>query len=120
VQVGIAARGVAALAASLALAGCLGSDSNAPPSGGAGATIGPPVRLASCSDWKSAGPAQRSAIIEAVQEVSGGPTGSPAGRGAVLKTDDAYDLFEAQCRPDYATSFRLYKLYTRAAAFQGR
>ena len=51
--------------------------------------------------------------------MSGGPTGSPAGRGAVLKTDQAYSLFDAQCRPDYAKSFRLYKLYTRAAALRG-
>ncbi len=116
----MAGRCAAVLAASVVLTGCLGSDSNSPPAAGGGATIGTPVRLTDCSDWNAAGPAQRSAIIEAVRTVSGGPTGSPGGRGAVLPDDKAYNLFEAQCRPDFSKRFRLYKLYERAAAFEGR
>jgi hypothetical protein len=108
------------IAASAALTGCFGSsDSNAPPPSG-GPTIATPVRLTDCSDWNAAGPSQRSAIIEAVRTVSGGPTGSPGGHGAVLDNDKAYNLFDAQCRPEFSKRFRLYKLYTRAAAFQGR
>ena len=107
------------IGASAVLTGCLGSDSNAPPAS-AGPTIATPVRLTDCSDWNAARPQQRSAIIEAVRTVSGGPTGSPGGNGAVLENDKAYDLFDAQCRPEFSKRFRLYKLYTRAAAFQGR
>jgi hypothetical protein len=118
--VSIAGRCGALLAASMFIGGCLGSDSNTPPAASGGATLGTPVQLTSCSDWNGAGPAQRSAIIEAVRTVSGGPTGSPAGNGVVLPNDRAYNLFETQCRPDYANHFRLYKLYERAAAFQGR
>lgn len=115
-----AARCVAALAASVALAGCLGSDSNSPPAASGGATIGTPVQLTDCSDWNSAGPSRRAAIIEAVRIVSGGPTGSPAGKGPTLPDDKAYNLFDVSCRPDFSKRFRLYKLYERAAAFEGR
>ena len=115
-----AARCLAALAACVTMAGCLGSDSNAPPAAGGGAAIAIPVALTDCSDWNSAGPAQRTAIIGSVAAVSGGRTGSPAGRGRTLPEDKAYNLFDVSCRPDYSKRFRLYKLYERAAAFQGR
>jgi hypothetical protein len=108
------------IGASAALAGCLGSGSSSTPPSNAGATLGTPVRLTDCSDWLAAGPAQRSAIIEAVRTISGGPTGSPGGNGPVLDNDTAYNLFDVDCRVGYAKHFRLYKLYTRAASFQGR
>jgi hypothetical protein len=85
----------------------------------AGPAFGTPIRLADCSDWRTASPAQRSAVIEAVRAVSGGPSGSPAGHGPVLDDEQAYNLFERSCREDFAKRFILYKLYTRAAAFGG-
>ena len=45
--------------------------------------------------------------------------GSPAGRGGVLDDDKAYDVLQTECGPDYARGFKLYKLYTRAAALTG-
>jgi hypothetical protein len=47
------------------------------------------------------------------------PVGSVAGHGSVLDDADAYRLFENTCSHYYARSFKLYKLYTRAAAFRG-
>lgn len=115
-----AARAQVALAlvlASAALAGCFGGGPASVQN--AGPAFGTPIRLASCSDWITASPAQRSALLEGIKAVSGGPTGSPAGHGNVLNDDRAYNLFEVGCRPDFAKQFQLYKLYTRAAAFGG-
>jgi hypothetical protein len=84
-----------------------------------GPAFGTPIRLADCSDWLKARPSARSAFIDGVKAVSGGPTGSPAGNGRVLPDDRAYNLFEVNCREPYAKRFILYHLYTRAAAFQG-
>jgi hypothetical protein len=44
--------------------------------------------------------------------------GTGSRKGATLPNDKAYDLFEGACRPDFSKRFKLYKLYTRAAAFQ--
>jgi hypothetical protein len=42
------------------------------------------------------------------------------GHGATLKDDQAYKLFQNWCSKDFARGFKLYKLYTRAAAFTAR
>jgi hypothetical protein len=47
----------------------------------------------------------------------GGPVGSPAGHGATLPDARAYELFQHYCAYGFASQFKLYKLYTRAAAF---
>jgi hypothetical protein len=46
------------------------------------------------------------------------PPSPPPGRGAVLEDERAYDLLQGYCSAEFAESFKLYKLYTRAAAFQ--
>ncbi|MGH2980557.1 MAG: hypothetical protein ACRDKV_00750 [Solirubrobacterales bacterium] len=56
--------------------------------------------------------------MEQLRDFAGGPTGSPAGHGAVLEDERAYDVLENWCENDFARGFKLYKLYTRAAAFQ--
>jgi hypothetical protein len=112
---------VVAIVASAALAGCPGSGSSGGPAPqSAGPRLGTPIRLTDCSDWRRSSPSERSAIIGGVRAVAGGATGSPAGRGAVLDDDKAYDLFDGYCREPFAKRFKLYKLYTRAAAFAGR
>ena len=78
------------------------------------------VRLADCTDWKEADLKQRYATIEALRRFAGGPTGSPGGRGATLEDDEAYKLFESYCANDFASAFKLYRLYTRAASFRNR
>ncbi len=87
---------------------------------GADSRIGTRIDLLDCADWRRADPRERSDTIEAIREFAGGPAGPPGGRGATLDDDRAYAVFERQCRPDFAASFRLYKLYTRAAAFSQR
>lgn len=78
-----------------------------------------PLRAADCSDWRRASLRERLGTVQELRRFAGGPVGSPAGRGAVLDDDKAYDLLEHQCAPDHAHGFRLYKLYTRGAAFRG-
>jgi hypothetical protein len=55
--------------------------------------------------------------VRQLRAFAGGPTGSPAGRGNVLEDEQAYELLENWCGNDFARGFKLYKLYTRAAAF---
>ncbi len=78
------------------------------------------VQRVNCRDWRRSSPAERGAIIEALREFAGGPSGSPAGRGRTLPDDRAYDLLQRACSREFARGFKLYKLYTRAAAFQKR
>ena len=52
-----------------------------------------------------------------LREFNAGP--SEEVRGVVLDDDQAYDLLEGQCEPEFAGAFKLYKLYGRAAAFLG-
>jgi hypothetical protein len=78
------------------------------------------VRLADCAEWNSAGVRERFGTVQDLREFAGGPVGPPPGHGATLDDNKAYDLFEAYCAKDFASHFKLYKLYTRAAAFSRR
>ena len=78
------------------------------------------MRLVDCADWRQASIRERQGTIEELERFSGGPTGSPGGTGRVLADDRAYDLLENWCKNDFARGFKLYKLYTRAAAFEPR
>ena len=51
-----------------------------------------------------------------IKRFAGGPVGGQ-GHGAVLPDDRAYTLFQHYCSYGFASQFKLYKLYTRAAAF---
>lgn len=114
----------AALAAGgLLVAGCLGGGSSGSQqrSASAGRGVGQPVSTASCGDWRRASPAQRAVTVRQVRAFAGGPAGGEAGgRGAVLGAAQAYDVLQRECAAPYARGFKLYKLYTRAAAFSGR
>ena len=107
---------VAAGLAVLALSACGGGGQ---PSVAGGPRIGQPTQLVACADWNDADIRERYGTIEALRQFAGGPTGSPAGHGATIEDDEAYDLFERWCGESYASGFKLYKLYTRAAAFSG-
>jgi hypothetical protein len=108
-----------ALLGAVALGGCFGGDSGgqAPVNGGA---IGGSIRTADCAGWRAAAPSSRQATIRDIRGFAGGPVGESPRDGATLPDDKAYDLFEGACKPDYAKRFKLYKLYTRAAAFRKR
>lgn len=103
---------VALAALALLAAGCGGGEKEQP----AGSTVtvvhddlGVDVRLADCTDWSRG---DRGARLGTIHEIA---TALP---GAAQLTDDqAYSLFENSCAERYATAFKLYKLYTRAAAF---
>jgi hypothetical protein len=111
----------AALVAMLALsvAACGGSSGD-PPESGAGPALAAPINLANCADWKEASVDQRLATIEQIKTFVGGPVAGTEGSGGVLDDDRAYDLFENYCGEELARGFKLYKLYSRAAAFSER
>jgi hypothetical protein len=114
-------RTVAAIAAVAALpvAGC-GGDTSGGPSGEVGPALSAPINLADCTDWNNGTPDERLGTIEQIRNYVGGPaSGTGTGTGVVLDDDRAYDLFERACEPEFARGFRLYKLYSRAAAFGG-
>jgi hypothetical protein len=75
------------------------------------------VRVYDCEAWRSAGHRERLDAVDAIERFAGGPSDSPGGHGQTLSDEDAYSLFESYCKQDFATKFKLYKLYTRAAAF---
>lgn len=52
-----------------------------------------------------------------LRRFAGGPVGQGR-RGATLPDDRAYQLLDVYCQRDYARGFKLYKLYTRGAAFR--
>jgi len=107
------------LVCAILLGGCSGGGSGSDgPAKQAGATIGGSVRNADCAGWRAAGPPERKNTVSDISAFAGGPAGERIGNGATLSEDKAYDLFEGACRADYARGFKLYKLYTRAAAFQ--
>jgi hypothetical protein len=111
---------VAAALLGLGLAGCMGSDSGQDEAGDRRGPDETEVRLVDCADWRAADAETRDGIVSAVREFAGGEVGSPAGYGATLDDADARRLFDSYCAEDFATGFKLYKLYTRAASFGAR
>ncbi len=103
------------LSAGIILAGC-GGDSP-PAQQGVGGNKS--LRLANCDDWTGSSVDERLATVNQLTDFAGGPVGEIDARGAILDDDQAYDLLEAQCEPEFAGAFKLYKIYVRAAAFTG-
>ena len=97
------------------LSGCFGSGGGQAATGG---VIGGNVRLSDCEGWRKAPPSERRTTIDDIAAFAGGPVGSGHLNGATLSDEKAYDLFEGACKPEFSKRFKLYKLYTRAAAFQ--
>jgi hypothetical protein len=111
---------LAPLISCLALLGSCGGSSHSATS--ASQSVGESLRLADCTDWNHANEARRRATVEALRKFAGGPVGSSAGiqHGPVLGDQRAYKLFQSFCKHYYARAFKLYKLYTHAAAFIGQ
>ena len=106
------------------LAACGGSDGASAPASTAKAAptaSGNPdlgdLRMVDCAAWRHGDDQARRGTVRDLRLFASGPVGSPAGHGAQLPDDVAYRLFQGYCSHDYATYFKLYKLYTRAAAF---
>jgi hypothetical protein len=106
-----------ALLCGAAGAGCSGSDPNSATPQVQGPHINVPLRLADCTDWEKSDVSQRLGTVGELRAFAGGPTGSPAGHGNTLDDKKAYDLMQGYCHNYFARGFKLYKLYTRAAAF---
>lgn len=113
---GVVPAAAAALICSTVALGCGGSDASDTASG-SGPRIGVALRLADCDDWKQADVSERLGTVRQLADFAGGPTGSPAGRGNTLSDERGYEVMQNWCRNDFARGFKLYKLYTRAAAF---
>lgn len=108
----------AALAAAvLGACGDSGSEPDPAPAAGVGReAAGSVAQFADCADWNGGTAAEREATI---LELRGQLTSqSDAAADSVLPDERAYELFEQACREEYAAHLRLYKLYTRAAAFE--
>jgi hypothetical protein len=72
----------------------------------------------SCADWNASGAEDRAWLIAKITEFVGGVVvdgDGVVGYGDVLTTDQANDLFNGACGPDYAQGFLLYKLFSYAA-----
>jgi hypothetical protein len=111
-----AAQAAAVVGAILLLAAC-GGDEQAPPEvPGDSSAVALTAREADCADWNDATADERGALIDALEQVEGAPT--TGATPAVLPQDRVYDLFESYCSESFAAAFKLYKLYSRAAAFQ--
>jgi hypothetical protein len=102
------------------LSGCLGGGPGDQPRASGGAGIGAPIRTADCRDWRRASLRERYRTIDQIRRFSGGPSGSPGGHGPTLPDDTAYRIFENYCKKSFSDHLILYKLYTRAAAFDAR
>jgi hypothetical protein len=112
--------GIAAALAIVCAAVAAGCGASSPNSGTPqvqGPQINVPLRLADCTDWNKSDVSQRLGTVGALRAFAGGPTGSPAGHGNTLPDKRAYDLLQNYCGNFFARGFKLYKLYTRAAAF---
>jgi hypothetical protein len=106
------------------IAGC-GGGTNTQPQVDVGPNVGQPINLADCHDWQQANVEQRLGTIDQLKGFASGPiignnASSPSGTGSVLDDKQAYDLFNRWCEQTYARGFKLYKLYQRAAAFEGQ
>jgi hypothetical protein len=106
-----------ALLAALALASC-GSGSEPQPSAAKPVgekLVGSVAQMAQCSDWNAGTRAQRLATIHDIrQQVN---LKDSAVQTPELSDHAAYEVLQNTCIKDFAGSFRLYKLYARAASF---
>jgi len=108
-----------ALAAVAVVAGCGGDDDPAdqrPAAQPVGEASGGSVaQFADCGDWRKGTEAERYATIE---ELRGQLTAQTSESSESPLVDDrAYEILSNACRPSYAESLRLYKLYVRAQGF---
>ena len=102
------------LVCAIGATGCGGGSPSAPVQG---PSLGVPLRLADCTDWKKGDVSARLGTIQELHDFAGGPSGSPAVHGNVLEDKTAYELLQKECSLFAARGFKLYKLYERAAAF---
>jgi hypothetical protein len=103
----------AGLAVLVVLVGC-GSQSPEPQPVGE-KLVGSVAQMATCADWNGGTRAERLATIHDIrQQVN---LKDSAVQTPELSDHAAYEVLASTCQRDFAGSFRLYKLYARAASF---
>ena len=71
--------------------------------------------LAMCVDWNGGSEPERLATIEEIRrQLAAQDSGVTAPE---LSNDEATEVFDHACEPDWAAGFRLYKLYARGVGF---
>jgi hypothetical protein len=112
---------VATMLLCIGVLGACGGDDASNTAAGAGPHIQVALRLADCDDWNQADVSERLGTVQQLADFAGGPTGgptgSPAGHGNTLSEKRGYEVMQNWCEQSFARGFKLYKLYTRAAAF---
>ena len=106
-------------AAAVALAGCGNTDATTttePVQPVGDVRVGSISYLAQCRDWNAGTRAQKLATIADIRNQIN--TGDAGVENPTLNDEEAYGLFQRACSHDYATAFRLYKLYFRASAYE--
>ena len=73
------------------------------------------AQYADCGDWGKGTEAERYATIEELRGQLTPQTSTTA--ESSLSDERAYEILTSACRPSYAESLRLYKLYARAQGF---
>lgn len=111
---------VACTALAIAFASCGEEESPAAPERQASALgdvrVGSVAQLAQCSDWRRGDRDERLATIDDIRSqinLQDGTVQTPP-----LSDELAYEVLDGMCANDFARSFRLYKVYARAAGFQ--
>lgn len=106
----------AALVAAAAATGCGGdeaAESSVEPVGKK--VAGSVAQYANCNDWNEGTREERYATIA---DIRGQHTPQRSETAeSPMSDDEAYEIFQKACAPDYAGSLRLYKLYVRAQGF---
>lgn len=106
-------RARVAVLACLTLAGCGSKAAEPQPVGQK--LVGSVAQMATCSDWNGGNRAQRIATIHDIrQQVN---LKDSAVQTPELSDHAAYEVLQNTCKRNFAGSFRLYKLYARAASF---
>jgi hypothetical protein len=116
------ARRAALAAAAVALAGCgTAGHATRPERPSDGTLAGAPLQRANCTSWHAASSDQRGAAVRALSATIGGASTS-GGVGTTLPDRDVAALFDRVCGTPGTSSFVLYLIYARSAAFshQGR
>lgn len=107
--------GLAILATVVVLGGCgaSGEQSATPATTAQPATI----RAADCRLWRRLSTGQRQNLLVSFRSFFGARVDVPGTRGQILGDRRATALLGGYCRHRYASAFKLYKIYGRAAAF---
>ena len=77
--------------------------------------VGSVAQMATCSDWNKGTRPQRLATIHDIRQQIN--LKDSAVHTPELSDHAAYEVLRNTCKRDFAGSFRLYKLYARAASF---